>query len=485
MDATLALTFDDVLLLPARSALLPREADLRTRFTRELSLNLPLLSAAMDSVTGANAAICLAQAGGVGVIHRNCTPRAQAEEVRRVKKHESGVISDPVTAGKQASVRDVLELMQKHAISGVPVMDGARAVGIVTSRDLRFEKSMDTAVSKVMTPAERLVTVREGAGAEEVEALLHRHRIEKVLVVDEGGNLRGLITVKDIQKSSDHPNACRDAQGRLLVAAAVGVGDDADERVEELLGVGVDAIVVDTAHGHSASVLARVSKIKKEHPQAQVIGGNIATAEAARDLAEAGADAVKIGIGPGSICTTRIVAGVGVPQIHAIEQARLGLKNSDVALIADGGVRSSGDIAKCIAAGAHAVMVGGLLAGTDESPGEIEMYQGRSYKSYRGMGSLGALQQGAKDRYFQHGADSADELVPEGIEGRVPYKGPMRKVIHQLMGGLRASMGYTGNATIEEMRTRARFVRITNAGMKESHVHDVSIVKEAPNYRGE
>ena len=485
MDATLALTFDDVLLLPARSALLPREADLRTRFTRELSLNLPLLSAAMDSVTGANAAICLAQAGGVGVIHRNCTPRAQAEEVRRVKKHESGVISDPVTAGKQASVRDVLELMQKHAISGVPVMDGARAVGIVTSRDLRFEKSMDTAVSKVMTPAERLVTVREGAGAEEVEALLHRHRIEKVLVVDESGNLRGLITVKDIQKSSDHPNACRDAQGRLLVAAAVGVGDDADERVEELLGVGVDAIVVDTAHGHSASVLARVSKIKKEHPQAQVIGGNIATAEAARDLAEAGADAVKIGIGPGSICTTRIVAGVGVPQIHAIEQARLGLKNSDVALIADGGVRSSGDIAKCIAAGAHAVMVGGLLAGTDESPGEIEMYQGRSYKSYRGMGSLGALQQGAKDRYFQHGADSADELVPEGIEGRVPYKGPMRKVIHQLMGGLRASMGYTGNATIEEMRTRARFVRITNAGMKESHVHDVSIVKEAPNYRGE
>ncbi|MDA7969380.1 MAG: IMP dehydrogenase [Gammaproteobacteria bacterium] len=485
MDATLALTFDDVLLLPARSAFLPREADLRTRFTRELSLNLPLLSAAMDSVTGANAAICLAQAGGVGVIHRNCTPRAQAEEVRRVKKHESGVISDPVTAGKHASVRDVLELMQKHAISGVPVMDGARAVGIVTSRDLRFEKSMDTAVSKVMTPAERLVTVREGAGAEEVEALLHRHRIEKVLVVDEGGNLRGLITVKDIQKSSDHPNACRDAQGRLLVAAAVGVGDDADERVEELLGVGVDAIVVDTAHGHSASVLARVSKIKKAHPQAQVIGGNIATAEAARDLAEAGADAVKIGIGPGSICTTRIVAGVGVPQIHAIEQARLGLKNSDVALIADGGVRSSGDIAKCIAAGAHAVMVGGLLAGTDESPGEIEMYQGRSYKSYRGMGSLGALQQGAKDRYFQHGADSADELVPEGIEGRVPYKGPMRKVIHQLMGGLRASMGYTGNATIEEMRTRARFVRITNAGMKESHVHDVSIVKEAPNYRGE
>ncbi|MDA8014669.1 MAG: IMP dehydrogenase [Gammaproteobacteria bacterium] len=485
MDATLALTFDDVLLLPARSAFLPREADLRTRFTRELSLNLPLLSAAMDSVTGANAAICLAQAGGVGVIHRNCTPRAQAEEVRRVKKHESGVISDPVTAGKQASVRDVLELMQKHAISGVPVVDGARAVGIVTSRDLRFEKSMDTAVSKIMTPAERLVTVREGAGAEEVEALLHRHRIEKVLVVDEGGNLRGLITVKDIQKSSDHPNACRDAQGRLLVAAAVGVGDDADERVEELLGVGVDAIVVDTAHGHSASVLARVSKIKKAHPQAQVIGGNIATAEAARDLAEAGADAVKIGIGPGSICTTRIVAGVGVPQIHAIEQARLGLKNSDVALIADGGVRSSGDIAKCIAAGAHAVMVGGLLAGTDESPGEIEMYQGRSYKSYRGMGSLGALQQGAKDRYFQHGADSADELVPEGIEGRVPYKGPMRKVIHQLMGGLRASMGYTGNATIEEMRTRARFVRITNAGMKESHVHDVSIVKEAPNYRGE
>ena len=478
-----ALTFDDVLLVPAASAVLPREAKLHTRFTRDLTLNIPLLSAAMDTVTGADAAICLAQAGGVGVIHRNLTPELQAREVNRVKKHESGVISDPVTVSMHAKVRDVLELMRKYNISGVPVVDGRRAIGIVTNRDLRFEKSMDTPVSRVMTPGDKLVTVRAGAASEQVENLLHQHRIEKVLVVDEENNLQGLITVKDIQKSSDFPNACRDQHGRLLAAAAVGVGEDADERVERLVGVGVDAIVVDTAHGHSASVLARVRKIKQAYGDVQVVGGNIATAEAARDLVEAGADGVKVGIGPGSICTTRIVAGVGVPQIHAIQQVNRGLEGSGVPLIADGGIRYSGDIAKCIAAGAHSVMVGGLLAGADEAPGEIEMYQGRSYKSYRGMGSLGALQKGSKDRYFQDGVDSADKLVPEGIEGRVPYKGPMANIIHQLMGGLRSSMGYTGNADIEQMRARARFVRITNAGMKESHVHDVSIVKEASNYQ--
>ena len=478
-----ALTFDDVLLVPAASAVLPREAKLHTRFTRDLTLNIPLLSAAMDTVTGADAAICLAQAGGVGVIHRNLTPELQAREVNRVKKHESGVISDPVTVSMHAKVRDVLELMRKYNISGVPVVDGRRAIGIVTNRDLRFEKSMDTPVSRVMTPGDKLVTVRAGTASEQVENLLHQHRIEKVLVVDEENNLQGLITVKDIQKSSDFPNACRDQHGRLLAAAAVGVGEDADERVERLVGVGVDAIVVDTAHGHSASVLARVRKIKQAYGDVQVVGGNIATAEAARDLVEAGADGVKVGIGPGSICTTRIVAGVGVPQIHAIQQVRHGLEGSGVPCIADGGIRYSGDIAKCIAAGAHSVMVGGLLAGADEAPGEIEMYQGRSYKSYRGMGSLGALQKGSKDRYFQDGVDSADKLVPEGIEGRVPYKGPMANIIHQLMGGLRSSMGYTGNADIEQMRARARFVRITNAGMKESHVHDVSIVKEASNYQ--
>lgn len=479
----LALTFDDVLLVPAESAVLPREAKLHTRFTRGLDLNIPLLSAAMDTVTGADAAICLAQAGGVGVIHRNLTPESQAREVNRVKKHESGVISDPVTVEKSAKVRDVLELMRKYNISGVPVVDGRRAIGIVTNRDLRFEKSMDTPVSRIMTPGDKLVTVRAGTAWEQVENLLHQHRIEKVLVVDKENNLQGLITVKDIQKSSDFPNACRDQHGRLLAAAAVGVGEDAAERVERLVAVGVDAIVVDTAHGHSAGVLERVRQIKQTYGDTQIIGGNIATAEAARDLVEAGADGVKVGIGPGSICTTRIVAGVGVPQIHAIQQVRKGLEGSGVPFIADGGIRYSGDIAKCIAAGAHSVMVGGLLAGADEAPGEIEMYQGRSYKSYRGMGSLGALQKGAKDRYFQDGVDSADKLVPEGIEGRVPYKGPMANIIHQLMGGLRASMGYTGNADIEQMRTRARFVRITNAGMKESHVHDVSIVKEASNYQ--
>jgi IMP dehydrogenase len=479
----LALTFDDVLLVPAKSEILPRDAVLKTRFTRKLSINIPLVSAAMDTVTAANAAICMAQQGGVGVIHRNLTPELQAREVNKVKKFESGVITDPVTVEKTARVKDVLELMQKYSISGVPVVDGPRVIGIVTNRDLRFEQNMDTPVEKVMTTEDRLVTVGEGASSDEIERLLHQYRIEKVLVVSDDNVLQGLVTVKDIQKSSDFPNACKDDQGRLLVAAAVGVGEDADERVECLVHAGVDAIVVDTAHGHSRGVLDRVAKIKSEHGQVQVIGGNIATADAARDLVAAGADAVKVGIGPGSICTTRIVAGVGVPQIHAIQQVSVGLNGTDVPLIADGGIRFSGDIAKCIASGANAVMAGGILAGTDESPGEIEIFQGRSYKSYRGMGSLGAMQKGSKDRYFQEGVDSADKLVPEGIEGRVPYKGPMVNIIHQLMGGLRASMGYTGSATIEDMRNKTQFIRITNAGMKESHVHDVSIVKEAPNYQ--
>jgi len=479
----LALTFDDVLLVPARSEILPRDADLKTQFTRHLAINIPLVSAAMDTVTESRAAICLAQQGGVGVIHRNLPPKMQAKEVNRVKKYESGVIDDPVTVGKSAGVRDVLELMNKYDISGVPVVDGERVVGIVTSRDLRFEKNMETPVYQVMTPQERLVTVSEGACSDDIEHLLHKHRIEKVLVVGDHNELKGLVTVKDIQKSTDYPHACRDKGGRLLVAAAVGVGPDSDERVERLIEAKVDAIVVDTAHGHASGVIEKVRKIKKEYGDIQVIGGNIATSEAARDLVEAGADAVKVGIGPGSICTTRIVAGVGVPQIHAIREVAKGLAGTGVPFIADGGIRFSGDIAKCLAAGAHCVMVGGILAGTDESPGEIESYQGRPYKSYRGMGSLGAMQKGSRDRYFQDGVESADKLVPEGIEGRVPYKGPMVNMIHQLMGGLRASMGYTGSADIEAMRTNTRFIRITNAGMKESHVHDVSIVKEAPNYQ--
>lgn len=479
----LALTFDDILLVPAKSDTLPRDAELKTQFTRNLDINIPLISAAMDTVTGARAAICLAQEGGVGVIHRNFVPQLQAAEVAQVKKYESGVITDPVTVDSSARVEDVLELMQQHQISGVPVIDDKRVIGIVTSRDLRFEKNMNTPVAKVMTTEERLVTVREGASSDEIEALLHKHRIEKVLVVNSANELKGLVTVKDIQKSSDHPNACKDNQGRLLVAAAVGVGADTDERVELLVQAGVDVIVVDTAHGHSSGVIDRVSMIKKEYSGVEVIGGNIATAAAAKDLMDVGADAVKVGIGPGSICTTRIVAGVGVPQIYAIQQVSKALEGTGIPFIADGGIRYSGDIAKCIACGANAIMVGGILAGTDESPGEIEMYQGRSYKSYRGMGSLGAMQKGSKDRYFQDNVDSADKLVPEGIEGRVPYKGPMVNIIHQLMGGLRASMGYTGSPTIDFMRKNTQLVRITNAGMKESHVHDVSIVKEAPNYR--
>ncbi len=479
----LALTFDDVLLIPAKSEILPQYANLKTRFTRNLTINIPLVSAAMDTVTAAKAAICLAQQGGVGVIHRNLTPQLQAKEVKQVKKFESGVITDPITVEKTARVKDVLQLMQKYSISGVPVVDGRKVIGIVTNRDLRFEKNMNTPVDKVMTTEEHLVTVDKRASSDEIQRLLHQHRIEKVLVVSGDNELKGLVTVKDIQKSSDYPNACRDDQGRLLVAAAVGVGKDADERVECLANAGVDALVVDTAHGHSRGVLDRIAMIKRTYADMQVIGGNIATAEAARDLVNAGADAVKVGIGPGSICTTRIVAGVGVPQIHAIQQVAKGLKGTDVPFIADGGIRFSGDIAKCIACGANTVMVGSILAGTDESPGEIEIFQGRSYKSYRGMGSLGAMQKGSRDRYFQESVDSADKLVPEGIEGRVPYKGPMVNIIHQLMGGLRASMGYTGSGTIEDMRHKTQFIRITNAGMKESHVHDVSIVKEAPNYQ--
>lgn len=479
---SLALTYDDILLVPARSDLLPGDAQLRTRFTRSLNLNIPLISAAMDTVTGSRVAICLAQEGGVGVIHRNQSPQQQAMEVARVKKHESMMITNPLTVEKSAKVQDVINLMQEHRISGVPVTEGGRVVGIVTSRDLRFHKQLDTDVSEVMTPEERLVTVNRQATSEDIENLLHLHRIEKVLVVGKDNQLVGLVTVKDIQKSSDYPDACRDEQGRLLVAAAVGVGDDTDERVELLVNAGVDAVVVDTAHGHSNRVLDRVSRIKKAYA-VQVVGGNIATAEAALDLVDAGADAVKIGIGPGSICTTRIVAGVGVPQIYAIQQVSRALDGTDVPLIADGGIRYSGDIAKSIACGANTAMAGGILAGTDESPGEIEIYQGRPYKSYRGMGSIGAMQRGSRDRYGQDHAGSADKLVPEGVEGRVPYKGPLVHIIHQLMGGLRASMGYVGSPDIEHMRKHTRLIRITNAGMKESHVHDVSIVKEAPNYQ--
>ncbi|KAA3633057.1 MAG: IMP dehydrogenase [Proteobacteria bacterium] len=481
-----ALTFDDVLLVPGYSETLPREAALSSPLTRRIRLNIPLLSAAMDTVTESKAAICMAQEGGIGVIHRNMSPEAQAREVARVKKFESGVIKDPITVSRSTTVRDVLDLTRRKQISGVPVVDDDKLVGIVTSRDLRFELKLDAPISTIMTPRERLVTVREGADREEVQGLLHRHRIEKVLVVDDDFSLKGLITVKDIQKSSEHPNACRDDSGQLLVAAAVGVGADSAERVERLIDAGVDALVVDTAHGHSRGVIHRVGEIKSRHgDNVQVIGGNIATGDAARALIEAGADAVKVGIGPGSICTTRIVAGVGVPQISAISAVADALRDTDIPLIADGGVRFSGDLAKAVAAGAHTVMMGSLFAGTEEAPGEIELYQGRSYKSYRGMGSLGAMREGSKDRYFQDGESDPEKLVPEGIEGRVPYKGPMVNIIHQLMGGLRAAMGYTGCANLDDMRGNCRFVRITNAGMRESHVHDVTITKEAPNYQGD
>ena len=477
------LTFDDVLLIPARSSVLPRDVSLVTRLTRNIEINIPLISAAMDTVTEARLAIALAQEGGLGIMHKNMTAAQQAEHVRQVKKHESGVIKDPITVTPDTSIRDVLKITRDHSISGVPVVSEAgQLVGIVTSRDLRFEQNLDQSVANIMTGKEQLVTVQEGAGREEVEALLHKHRIEKVLVVNGDFELRGMITVKDIQKSTDYPNACKDASGQLRVGAAVSTGGDTEERIEALVAAGVDVIVVDTAHGHSKGVIDRVAWVKSRYPQVDVVGGNIATGQAALELVEAGADAVKVGIGPGSICTTRIVAGVGVPQITAISNVAEALKGTDVPLIADGGVRFSGDFAKAIAAGAHSVMVGSMLAGTEESPGEVELFQGRSYKSYRGMGSLGAMQQGSSDRYFQ-GGTAAEKLVPEGIEGRVPYKGSLVAIVHQMIGGLRASMGYVGAKDIETMRKLPQFVRITNAGMRESHVHDVSITKESPNYR--
>ena len=477
-----ALTFDDVLLVPAHSSVLPRDVDITTQLTREIRLNIPLLSAAMDTVTDGRLAIAMAQEGGMGIIHKNMSPELQAAEVRVVKKYESGVIKDPITVGPNVSILEVLEITQANNFSGVPVVEGEQLVGIVTSRDLRFETRLDAPVSTIMTPKDRLVTVQEGASLDEVQALLHKHRIEKVLVVNGDFQLRGMITVKDIQKSSEHPNACKSEQGQLRVGAAVGVGSDTEARVNALIEAGVDVIVVDTAHGHSQSVLDTVKWVKKNHPEVQVIGGNIATEAAALALIGHGADAIKVGIGPGSICTTRIVAGVGVPQITAIENVVKAAHKHNVPLIADGGIRYSGDIAKALAAGSNTVMIGSLFAGTKESPGEVELYQGRSYKTYRGMGSIGAMQQGSSDRYFQDGDNGLNKLVPEGIEGRVPYKGTIVAILHQLLGGVRSSMGYLGCETIEEMHSNSEFVKISSAGMRESHVHDVAITKEAPNY---
>lgn len=477
-----ALTFDDVLLLPAHSLVLPKEVSLQTQLTSSITLNIPLLSAAMDTVTEARLAIALAQEGGLGIVHKNLSPERQAEEVSKVKRFESGVVKDPITVSPDISVGEVMQLTRAKNISGVPVVQGEQLVGIVTSRDLRFETRMDEPVSAIMTPKEHLVTVKEGAERDEVQQLLHKHRIEKILVVNDKYQLRGMITVKDMQKSQDYPNACKDADASLRVGAAVGTGAGTEERIEALVDAGVDVIVVDTAHGHSSGVLERVAWVKKKYPELQVIGGNIATGAAALDLAKAGADAVKVGIGPGSICTTRIVAGVGVPQITAISNVADALVGTDVKVIADGGIRFSGDIAKAVVAGAHVIMIGSLLAGTEEAPGEVELYQGRSYKTYRGMGSLGAMAQGSSDRYFQENND-VEKLVPEGIEGRVPFKGPLLNIVHQLLGGVRSSMGYVGCGDIDAMRTQPEFVRVTNAGMRESHVHDVTITKEAPNYR--
>jgi IMP dehydrogenase len=484
-----ALTFDDVLLEPAYSEVLPREVKLKTQLTRSLSLNIPIISAAMDTVTEARLAITLAQEGGIGIIHKNMSPQDQARQVQQVKKFESGVIHDPITVTPDTTIRDVIALTRAKNISGVPVVEGENLVGIVTHRDLRFETQRDAPVSAVMTPKERLVTVREGADKDQVLGLLHKHRIEKVLVVDKdkGFKLRGMITVKDIQKAHDYPLACKDARGALRVGAAVGTGIDTDERVALLVEAGVDVIIVDTAHGHSRNVLERVRQVKRQYPDLQLISGNIVTAEAAKALVDAGADGVKVGIGPGSICTTRIVAGVGIPQITAVATVAEALEGTGVPCISDGGIRYSGDIAKAIVAGAHSTMIGGLFAGTEESPGEVELYQGRSYKSYRGMGSIGAMAQkhGSSDRYFQDTTEELEKLVPEGIEGRVPYKGSVVAIVQQLIGGLRAAMGYTGCDNIGEMRTRPKFVRITGAGRRESHVHDVTITKEPPNYRSE
>jgi len=479
-----ALTFDDVLLVPAYSRILPREVGLETLFTREIRLNIPLASAAMDTVTESRTAIAIAQEGGIGIIHKNMSPEEQARQVRQVKKYEAGVIRDPITVGPMTSIQEVLDLTRANDISGVPVVDGEDLVGIVTSRDLRFETRFGDPVKNIMTPKDRLITVQEGAGSEEITALLHKHRIEKILVVNEKFALRGMVTVKDIYKSKEFPNACKDHAESLRVGAAVGVGPGTEERVQALIDAGVDVLVVDTAHGHSEGVMKTVRWIKERFSDCQVIGGNIATAEGAQALVEAGVDAVKVGIGPGSICTTRIITGVGMPQITAVRNVAAALKGSGIPFISDGGIRYSGDIAKAIGAGANSVMIGGLFAGTEEAPGDVELYQGRSYKSYRGMGSLGAMSQqhGSSDRYFQE-SDEIEKLVPEGVEGRVPYKGPLNAIVQQLLGGLRAAMGYTGCRDIEEMRTRPVFVRLTSAGVRESHVHDVTITKEPPNYR--
>lgn len=479
-----ALTFDDVLLLPAYSEVLPKMVDLKTRLTRDITLNLPLVSAAMDTVTEAKMAISMAQLGGIGIIHKNMDISRQARQVRHVKKFEAGTVADPITVTPDTTVGEVLRITRENRISGVPVVEGKQVVGIVTHRDVRFVTELDVPVRSVMTPKEKLVTVKEGESQENIKRLLHEHRIEKVIVVDDDGKLKGLITVNDFTKAENNPNAAKDAQGRLRVGAAVGTGADTEARVEALLAADVDVIVVDTAHGHSKGVIDRVAWVKRNYPQVQVIGGNIATADAALALRDAGADAVKVGIGPGSICTTRIIAGIGVPQISAISNVADALKD-EIPLIADGGIRFSGDIAKALAAGASSIMIGSLLAGTEEAPGEVELYQGRYYKAYRGMGSLGAMsgQNGSSDRYFQDSKDGVEKLVPEGIEGRVPYKGPVTAIVNQLAGGVRSSMGYTGCANIEAMRKQPQFIKVTSAGMKESHVHDVQITKEAPNYR--
>ncbi len=478
-----ALTFDDVLLVPAYSNVLPRDVSLRSRLTRNISLNIPVLSAAMDTVTEARLAIALAQEGGIGIVHKNMSIEAQASMIAKVKRFENGVVKDPITVSSDMTVRSVLDITHQHKISGLPVVDKGQLLGIVTNRDLRFESNLDQPVKNIMTAKDALITVKENSTLEEARALMHKHRIERVLVVNDDFELRGLMTVKDILKSSEHPLACKDSSGRLRVGAAVGVGEGTEERVAALVAAGADVVVVDTAHGHSQGVLDRVKWVKTNFPQVDVIGGNIATGEAAKALVAHGADAVKVGIGPGSICTTRIIAGVGVPQLGAIESVAEALAGTDVPLIADGGIRFSGDIAKAIAAGAHTVMLGGLLAGTEEAPGEVELYQGRSYKSYRGMGSLGAMEKGSSDRYFQEGEANQDKLVPEGVEGRVPYKGSALAVTHQLMGGLRASMGYLGCKDIPQVHQNATFVEISASSIRESHVHDVQITKEAPNYR--
>ena len=480
-----ALTFDDVLLVPAYSEILPRDASLTARFSRDISLNIPLVSAAMDTVTESGLAIAMAQEGGMGIIHKNLTADVQAREVSRVKRHEFGIVIDPVTVTPEMTVRDAINLQRQHGVSGLPVVKEGKLVGIVTNRDLRFEDRFELPIREIMTPQERLVTMKEGATLDEAQALMHKHRLERVLIVNDQFELRGLATVKDIVKNTTHPLAAKDQHGQLRVGAAVGVGGDTDERVEKLSRAGVDAIIVDTAHGHTKGVIDRVRWVKQNFPHIQVIGGNIATAAAARALVEAGADGVKVGIGPGSICTTRIVAGVGVPQISAIADVAKALEGTGVPLIADGGIRFSGDVSKALAAGASTCMMGGMFAGTEEAPGEVVLFQGRSYKSYRGMGSLGAMVEGSADRYFQDASSNSDKLVPEGIEGRVPYKGSVIAIIHQLVGGVRASLGYYGCASIDELHEKAEFVEITAAGVRESHVHDVQITKEAPNYRAD